>query len=302
MAVKAAAPDVYRECGEFASLATIQSVHAEFLIALEAQPDEPERAFLGVARFFRLHVSYAQSYEQVRRALANGCARNSALCAMLDKSRELSDGRDAESLLITPVQRVPRYALLLGELLKATPPSHPRRQRLETALALVRDVLTAVNEGKRDAENAAELCRLQSQCDDLPAGALVQPQRKLVRRGAVRVVAEGQEPVAGELLLLSDAVCVMARRRWPLSIVGSLGSPGGPRYTCRAMHGLMCMTAQACEGSDDGITLGFDGGAATLVVRVDTAKDRDRWVDDIRAAIARLSSIASPTCLSPKHT
>lgn len=39
-------------------------------------------------------------------------------------------GLNLASLLITPVQRLPRYRMLLAELIKATPASHPDAAKL----------------------------------------------------------------------------------------------------------------------------------------------------------------------------
>ena len=39
------------------------------------------------------------------------------------EARHQEGGMSLQNLLIAPVQRIPRYALLLGELLKNTPPS-----------------------------------------------------------------------------------------------------------------------------------------------------------------------------------
>jgi hypothetical protein len=44
---------------------------------------------------------------------------------------------DLVSLLVTPIQRVPRYRLLLEELVKVTPPFHKDRPALQKALSAV---------------------------------------------------------------------------------------------------------------------------------------------------------------------
>lgn len=49
-------------------------------------------------------------------------------------------GHTLRSLLIMPVQRIPRYNLLLQELLKETPDSHPDFANLTDALDSMRKV------------------------------------------------------------------------------------------------------------------------------------------------------------------
>jgi hypothetical protein len=46
-------------------------------------------------------------------------------------------GLNLASLLITPIQRVPRYKMFLDEIRKNTPPNHPDTSALDKAYALV---------------------------------------------------------------------------------------------------------------------------------------------------------------------
>ena len=53
---------------------------------------------------------------------------------------------DLESFLILPVQRIPRYMLLLDALLKFTPPDHPDFNNLTEAIAKVKSVADHLNQ------------------------------------------------------------------------------------------------------------------------------------------------------------
>lgn len=48
---------------------------------------------------------------------------------------------ELSSYLIKPVQRLCKYSLLLGQLIKYTLPEHPDRENLEKALKLVSDMV-----------------------------------------------------------------------------------------------------------------------------------------------------------------
>src|SRR4051794_31581932 len=54
-------------------------------------------------------------------------------------------GRHLNAFLIMPVQRIPRYKMLLGELLKYTPDAHPEHNAVQ-----------AVRERERERERARE--------------------------------------------------------------------------------------------------------------------------------------------------
>jgi len=58
-----------------------------------------------------------------------------------------------ESLLITPVQRIPRYEMLLKDLLKHTWPSHPDHQDLVLALSKIQSTAKYNNTKISEAKN-----------------------------------------------------------------------------------------------------------------------------------------------------
>ncbi|EGC32781.1 hypothetical protein DICPUDRAFT_81422 [Dictyostelium purpureum] len=71
------------------------------------------------------------------------------------------NGLDISSLLIMPVQRLPRYILLLNELLKNTPESHPCAKIINKCLKGIKEVAIFVNEAKRDDDNSSKTVILQ---------------------------------------------------------------------------------------------------------------------------------------------
>jgi len=66
------------------------------------------------------------------------------------------------SLLIQPVQRVPRYRLLLQELIKATPETHSDYKPCKEALIQVEQVADYVNESIRQREQLEEIANIQA--------------------------------------------------------------------------------------------------------------------------------------------
>ena len=57
-----------------------------------------------------------------------------------------SEGQNLLALLLTPIQRIPRYRLLLGDLLKSTPADHPDHKDLEEAYRIAHDVANFINQ------------------------------------------------------------------------------------------------------------------------------------------------------------
>ncbi len=64
---------------------------------------------------------------------------------------------DITNYLIAPIQRLPRYQLLIQELKKSTPLQHPDYEPLSVALEKIVSVNQFLNEEKRNAENVLEI-------------------------------------------------------------------------------------------------------------------------------------------------
>jgi hypothetical protein len=111
--------------------------------------------FLQLAPFFKLFGSHAVGYTsalQVHRRLKNNEKFNQFIA-----EAEFGSGHILDSILIAPIQRVPRYELLLKELLKHTGEDHPDYTDLVAALATVQKVALNMNENVHTVENELQL-------------------------------------------------------------------------------------------------------------------------------------------------
>jgi hypothetical protein len=81
-----------------------------------------------------------------------------------------------ESLLISPIQRIPRYVLLLADLLKHTLPHHPGHGALTDAVQRIRHIAEYVNEQQHAAEARQHVAVIAHR---LHSSAMVRAELKL---------------------------------------------------------------------------------------------------------------------------
>jgi hypothetical protein len=102
-----------------------------------------------------------------------------------------------ESYLLLPVQRIPRYKLLLESLVACTPAedgsqtptTHPL---LGKAVDLMTALASEMNERKRESEGRRRLLHWQQRIGNRFKSPLVQPHRQLLREGSmVSVITRG---------------------------------------------------------------------------------------------------------------
>lgn len=65
-------------------------------------------------------------------------------------------GPNLESLMVTPVQRIPRYMILIRELLNMTPDSHPDKQNLQVALEKIMKITEDINVDIKETDKIKE--------------------------------------------------------------------------------------------------------------------------------------------------
>ena len=75
------------------------------------------------------------------------------------KAHEEVKNLDLNSFLIKPFQRITKYPLLLQELDKNTPSTHPDSINLKAALKKVQHEVDTINSGKRKVDNQKKACR-----------------------------------------------------------------------------------------------------------------------------------------------
>ncbi|KAJ3790255.1 hypothetical protein GGU10DRAFT_340918 [Lentinula aff. detonsa] len=89
-----------------------------------------------------------------------------------------------EGYLLLPIQRIPRYRLLLEELRRSTPlPYDYMEDQLDRALNEISSLANNMNEGKREAEARRKLVTWQTRIRGKFPSPLVQPHRRLIMDG-----------------------------------------------------------------------------------------------------------------------
>eukprot|EP01105_Mastigella_eilhardi_P012874 TRINITY_DN2934_c0_g1_i4.p1 TRINITY_DN2934_c0_g1~~TRINITY_DN2934_c0_g1_i4.p1 ORF type:complete len:825 (-),score=286.27 TRINITY_DN2934_c0_g1_i4:57-2474(-) len=123
--------------------------------AVKASPTSPQLGpiFSEICGFLKVYTMYVSNYEVAVSTLTDLC-RNSDFNTWLEHASQ--DPRlknlDIYAYLIMPVQRIPRYVLLLQNLCRFASKSQPDYPQLVEAFEKMKDVATHINEKKRDVE------------------------------------------------------------------------------------------------------------------------------------------------------
>ncbi|KAH3744649.1 Guanine exchange factor for Rac 30 [Pelomyxa schiedti] len=120
---------------------------------------------------------------------------------------------DVWSFLILPIQRVPRYILLLQSLLKATPPTHPDHAALKNTIATGTKLLDSLNEAKRASESKMRVPEIQKNLVNPPPEGIANPTRMFIKEGAILETRGGRSSKYRYLFLFDDMLLVTIQQR-----------------------------------------------------------------------------------------
>ncbi|KAJ1730947.1 hypothetical protein LPJ61_002769 [Coemansia biformis] len=168
----------------FSNIEVILAFHNDhFLPAITHAISQPTMAvgsvFLSHSAHFRLYSTYANNHGAGTRSLSAVMSRR-AVSSFIQRARRDVTQLGQVSLdghLLTPVQRLPRYRMLLTDLLSNTLPAHPDHELLFSAAKELDKVIHEVNEKKRAFEQHSLLRRLQERIVGSAAIPLVAPHR-----------------------------------------------------------------------------------------------------------------------------
>jgi len=180
----------------FSNIEFIRSINGELYTGLKARIDNwsPTQKlgdlFVEMAPGLQYAYShYVNNYDQALKTLSYCQEKESSFNAFLEKNRKhptygtLSIG----SFLIAPVQRLPRYELLLKEMVKYTPVDNLDYEQINIALSKIRAVTEFVNNNKKKAENLQKIISIQGLVDG-NLRSLFHLNRILIDEGSFDVV------------------------------------------------------------------------------------------------------------------
>ncbi|XP_059484335.1 FYVE, RhoGEF and PH domain-containing protein 2-like [Neocloeon triangulifer] len=192
----------------FGQIETVYRVAGALVAELQAcKNDNLAPAFVRLAPFLKMYSVYACGYQKASETLQNlrSGKHGLALHTFLQGQESRPEvGCTLQALLIAPVQRLPRYRLLLKEVASHTADDDQNLETLQEALKGVEVSAAHVDALLSEQEQLQRLFDLQeSLLDNWPQ--VIKPGRTFLKEGSFMKVAKcGTKAVQVHLILLSD--------------------------------------------------------------------------------------------------
>uniref|UniRef100_A0A1B0C9G2 Putative rho/rac guanine nucleotide exchange factor/faciogenital dysplasia protein 3 n=1 Tax=Lutzomyia longipalpis TaxID=7200 RepID=A0A1B0C9G2_LUTLO len=188
----------------FGHIEMMFNLNGELLRELQEDRDCVAGAFLKLAPFFRLYSVYAFDYKKALLRLQELTAKNTAFRQFLANTESRPEVQTKlNSLLIAPIQRVPRYRLLLQQVLLYTSPSDGDFAALQASVKEVETTVEHIDSLVEEQENTQQMINLQNALVSRTP-AIIKPGRRLFREGVLEKVSSTGGHLRRHCALMSD--------------------------------------------------------------------------------------------------
>ena len=309
----------------FANADHLLHLNSSLLQSLERELAQsgPSQARVGkilfeFAPFFRVYMNYIDRYEDQMRAFNELCQTKQGLEDLVEQLAQNPKcrGLALKSHLIMPIQRIPRYKMLLHELAAKTSAEHPDSADILKAKEKISDVAKQINDSIKQQEHRQVMLDLRAAIGDgpdaqalwqaaWPGEDLIERYRHLIRIG--RLVKRSRTKKSNKsmcvFVLLSDTLIygdvvseTNVRRKGstastssrPVSTAGVPLVPG--KISLRAVIPLWTMGNRCHVNRRQGdCAIEFLSDVKSFDIVASTESEADGWYQSIADAITACS-------------
>ncbi|KAJ3450697.1 faciogenital dysplasia protein [Anaeramoeba flamelloides] len=172
----------------FSNIESIYGLNHRLYLDLEKRKSNLETRqwfdlFTRFIPFLKLYTDFVNNYENALETIRKNIQNNNSFATFLEQTHqsEKLQGFKIFDLLITPVQRIPRYVLLIQGVIKNTDQNHPEYQEFKKILERLRHIADHVNKTKFVTNNFRKLVNLEIKLKNSDENLEIISRRRLVK-------------------------------------------------------------------------------------------------------------------------
>jgi len=182
-----------------------------------------------------------------------------------------------QAMLIEPVQRLPRYPLLIKALLKHTSPEHPDFKGLEKADKELSDIASIMDAAIETAKKTEKLAEIQNLFPDL---SIVEPHRIFVHEGDVVISnKDGTSTKTCKLFFFNDKVLYATK---------SDNKYTDPKYISFPQEVQFSDVPQNEDGNSFLMSIKVSKSNIELFVETKSEEEKTKWLQHVETTLEEL--------------
>ncbi|KAA0713614.1 FYVE, RhoGEF and PH domain-containing protein 3 [Triplophysa tibetana] len=195
---------------------------------------------------------------------------------LLDQKQDVCGNLTLQHHMLEPVQRIPRYELLLKDYLKKLPNGAPDRKNAESALELISTAANHSNAAIRKMEKMHKLMEVYERLggeDDI-----VNPANELIKEGILKKMSAKNGTAQDRYLYVFNNMVLYCVPKLRLM---------GQKFSVRERIDIAGMEVQANAKQNIPHTFTIIGKHRSLELQARTAEEKEEWIKVILATIEK---------------
>ncbi|XP_052008879.1 FYVE, RhoGEF and PH domain-containing protein 4-like isoform X2 [Xyrauchen texanus] len=260
----------------FSNISSINAFHSQFLL-----PDLEKRMgeWMSTPRigdilqkltpFLKMYAEYVRNFDHAMELLKQWTDRSPQFKAIIleIQSQEQCGSLTLQHHMLEPVQRVPRYEMLLKDYLKKLPQDHIDRRDAEKSLEIIAMAATHSNTAIRKSDNLKKLLEIYEMLGE--EEDIVNASNELIKEGHILKLAARNTSAMDRYLFLFNNMLLYCVPKFSLV---------GQKFTVRTRIGIDGMKVTETFNEDYPHTFQVSGKERTLELQASSEQNKEDWI------------------------
>ncbi|XP_037369952.1 FYVE, RhoGEF and PH domain-containing protein 4 isoform X2 [Talpa occidentalis] len=267
----------------FSNIASIHAFHSKFLLPeLEKRMQEWETTprigdiLQKLAPFLKMYGEYVKGFDNAMELVKNMTERIPQFKSVVEEiqKQKVCGSLTLQHHMLEPVQRIPRYELLLKDYLRKLPPESADWGDAKKSLEIISTAASHSNSAIRKMENLKKLLEIYEMLGE--EEDIVNPSNELIKEGQILKLAARNTSAQERYLYLFNNMLLYCVPRF--SLVGS-------KFTVRNRVGLDGMKIIETHNEEYPHTFQVSGKERTLELQASSEQDKEEWIKALQETI-----------------
>ncbi|XP_045410003.1 FYVE, RhoGEF and PH domain-containing protein 4 isoform X2 [Lemur catta] len=267
----------------FSNISSINAFHSKFLLPeLEKRMQEWEATprigdiLQKLAPFLKMYGEYVKGFDNAMELVKNMTERSPQFKAVVEEiqKQKVCGSLTLQHHMLEPVQRIPRYELLLKDYLRKLPSDSPDWNDAKKSLEIISTAASHSNSAIRKMENLKKLLEIYEMLGE--EEDIVNPSNELIKEGQILKLAARNTSAQERYLFLFNNMLLYCVPRF--SLVGS-------KFTVRTRVGIDGMKIVETHNEEYPHTFQVSGKERTLELQASSEQDKEEWIKALQETI-----------------
>lgn len=267
----------------FSNISSIHTFHSKFLLPeLEKRMLEWDATprigdiLQKLAPFLKMYGEYVKGFDQATGLVKSMMERVPQFKAVVEEiqRQKVCGSLSLQHHMLEPVQRLPRYEMLLKDYLRKLPAQAQDREDASKSLEIISTAASHSNSAIRKMDNLKKLLEIYEMLGE--EEDIVNPSNELIKEGQIlKLAARNTSAQERYLFLFNDMLLYCVPK---FSLVGS-------RFSVRTRVGIDGMKILETHNEGYPHTFQVSGKERTLELQASSEQDKEEWIKALQDTI-----------------